>query len=151
MMSTMTKTYDECMSLPTFEQRVRYLMTHSVVGDETLGDIAYLKARIYNSSRWIRLKNKLIIRDKGCDLACEGHMINGYDTHFGRIKVPVVLHHINPLTRADLLCNSDKIYDPQNLIICGEDTHRAIHYSDYYILADEPIERKPNDTIPWKR
>lgn len=147
----MKKTYSECVSFPTFKERYKYLATHSKVGESTFGGWAYLRTRVYTGSRWIRLKNKLIIRDKGCDLACEGHPIDGIDADGREIKMPIVIHHINPITKDDIIYGRECVYDPENLIICTEETHRAIHYGDYSLIDDSIIERRPNDTIPWKR
>lgn len=135
------KTYSECISLPTFKERLEYLMLKGNVGDPTLANYAYLKSRFYNSYRWRKLKRQLIIRDQGCDLAFEGHPLSHR----------VVLHHINPISYADLIEDAPCLYDEENLICCSHMTHEAIHYSDYSIVCDEPIIRRPNDTIPWKR
>lgn len=137
----MMKTYSECIALPTFKERFEYLMLKGNVGDPTLANYAFLKSRLYNSSRWRRLKRDLIVRDLGCDLASEGHELKGR----------IVLHHINPVFYEDYISESPKLYDPENLICCSHMTHEAIHYSDYSIICDEPIVRYPNDTVPWKR
>lgn len=136
------KTYSECIVLPTFKERLEYLMLNGIVADETLGNYAYLKKRFYTGSRWKRLKRDLIVRDKANDLAVEGHSL---------LYNRVVLHHINPVFLEDFLNDSPKLYDPENLICCSHITHEAIHYSDYSIVMDGPIVRYPNDTCPWKR
>lgn len=135
------KTYTECIALPTFKERFEYLSLKGKVGDETWGNYAWLKARIYNGIRWRRLKRDLIVRDYGCDLAAEGHELRGR----------IILHHINPVYYEDYIADSNKIYDPENLICCSHITHEAIHYSNYSIVSDGPIIRTPNDTCLWKR
>lgn len=136
------KTYSECVALRTFKERFEYLMLKGRVGDETLGNYAYLKKRLYTGQRWRRLKNDLIIRDQANDLAVDGHSI---------ISNRIVLHHINPVFLKDLIEDAPCLYDPENLICCSHLTHEAIHYGDYSIVMDEPIIRYPNDTCPWKR
>lgn len=143
------KTYSECVKLKTFKERFDYLKLPGEVGLATFGSMSYLRNEVYLRGRWLRLKNNLIIRDKGNDLGVEGHLIDGW-ANGTRIKIPIILHHINPITPEDIMYNRPCVYDPENLIICSADTHRAIHYGCYEMLADEMIERKPNDTIPWK-
>ena len=147
------KTYSECIKLKTFKERFEYLSIGGIVGESTFGGWAYLRERVYTGVRWRRLKNKLIIRDQGRDLAVEGHTIRGivmFREELKEVRVPVVLHHINPIMKDDILYDRPCVYDPENLIICSSETHRAIHYGNYDLLADEPIIRRPNDTCPWK-
>ena len=148
------KTYSECVRFKTFKERFDYLSIGGVVGEATFGGWAYLRKRVYTGAEWLAIKRKLIIRDKGNDLGAEGHTIQGvilFSGQLRKIKTPVVLHHINPITKDDILYNRPCVYDPENLIICSPETHRAIHYGNYDLLADEPIVRRPNDTCPWKR
>lgn len=140
-MMNQLKSYSELIKLPTFEERVRYLMIRGKVGDETFGDDRIFNQQFYHSPEWRSLRNWVIARDNGCDLACADRPI------FDRI----VIHHINPITM-DQLTNHDKlILDPENLISTVALTHQAIHYSDESILMVDPIERKPFDTCPWRQ
>ena len=83
----------------------------------------------------------MIIRDNGCDLACEGYEIQG----------KIILHHINPITQDDLISRRrDVLFDPENIICVTHNTHNAIHYGDANLLIIGPIERVANDTCPWK-
>jgi hypothetical protein len=135
------KTYSEMLELPTFEERYEYLKLGGGFGVETYGSSRYLKQRFYMSSEWKDVRNEVIIRDGGCDLAIpELEIFSG-----------IYVHHIQPLTR-ELVYNHDRlIFDPENLVCVTYNTHKAIHYGDAFMLADaKPIERRPNDTCPWK-
>ena len=135
------KTYSELITLPTFEDRFKYLQLKGAVGKDTFGHDRYLNQALYNSSEWKSLRNKIIIRDDGCDLACEGFEIYGQ----------ILIHHINPITVEDIINRSPKVFDPENLITTVHNTHNAIHYSDASLLITAPIKRSKNDTCPWKR
>ena len=67
-------------------------------------------------------------------------------TNYSRI----IIHHINPLTVEDILNRSSKVFDPENVICTCLNTHQAIHFGDETILNLGPIERKKNDTCPWR-
>ena len=127
--------------LQTFEERFEYLKLNGVVGKETFGFDRRLNQILYKNPKWRRKRNDIIIRDNGCELGIEGREIYG----------PVLVHHINPITVEDILNNNPMVYDDENLICVTRNTHNAIHYSDEDILVKDPIERKPNDTCPWKR
>lgn len=136
----MNKTYSELITLPTFEERFKYLELDGQVGVETFGFDRYLNQKFYKLPEWQQVRNDVIIRDGGCDLGIEDREI------FGRIYI----HHINPIS-VEAIKNKERwILDPEFLICTCKRTHDAIHYSDESILYDEPIERSPNDTIPWR-
>lgn len=137
----MTRTYSEVIMLPTFVERYRYLKIGGRVGSETFGYDRYLNQILYRTAEWKRFRNEIILRDNGCDLACEGYEIVG----------KILIHHINPITVEDVLQRDPKVFDPENVISTILNTHNAIHYGDESLLITEPIERKPNDTCPWKR
>ena len=69
------KSYSELITLPTFEERFEYLRLNGIVGSETFGHDRYLNQTLYRSPEWKRFRHKIIIRDNGCDLACEGYEI----------------------------------------------------------------------------
>ena len=140
-MKNSIRTYSELITIPTFEERFEYLKLNGTVGLETFGHDRYLNQILYNSPEWRRFRPKIIVRDNGCDLACEGYEI------FGKI----LIHHINPITINDILNESSIVFDPENLITTTFRTHNAIHYGDESCIISEPIERRPNDTCPWKR
>lgn len=106
---------------------------------ETFGFSRYLNQKLYNSDEWRRLRNDIILRDNGCDMALKGYDI--YDKIF--------IHHINPITERDVVDRAGIIFDPDNLICVSFDTHQAIHYG--MEVHDKAIvtERHPNDTKLW--
>lgn len=140
-MSMIVKSYSEMIALPTFIERYRYLRLGGRVGEETFGFDRWLNQKFYKDIEWMRARDKVIIRDNGCDLGMEGHEIRG------RIYV----HHINPITKEDILRRDPCLFDPENLICTIKNTHDAIHYGDESLLIVAPTIRSPNDTCPWKR
>ena len=134
------RTYSELITIPTFEERFEYLQLKGSVGKDTFGYDRYLNQVLYRSPEWKRLRNQIIIRDAGCDLACEG-----YDIHS-----KVLIHHLNPITVEDVLARSRKVFDPDNLVCVSHNTHNAIHYGDVDLLVTGPIIRTKNDTSPWR-
>lgn len=136
-----TRTYSDLILLPTFLERYRYLRLGGNVGLETFGHNRYLNQILYTSDRWRSFRDKIIIRDNGCDLGMEGFEI--YDR--------ILVHHINPITVEDVLNENPKVFDPDNVICTSHNTHQAIHYGDENLLITEPVERFRNDTCPWKR
>lgn len=135
------RTYNELMRLPTFEERYEYLKLSSLVGDSTFGYERYLNQAFYRSPEWKRVRRQVILRDKGCDLGIEGRDI------IDRIEI----HHITPITIEDIETASSILLDPDNLICCSPNTHKAIHYGESNLITpSEPTVRKPNDTCPWK-
>ena len=134
------KTYSELITIPTFEERFEYLQLKGSVGKDTFGYDRYLNQVLYRSSEWKRLRNQIIIRDCGCDLACDGYDIYG----------KVLIHHLNPITVEDVLARSRKVFDPDNLVCVSHNTHNAIHYGDVDLLVTGPIIRTKNDTCPWR-
>lgn len=136
------KTYSELIRLPTFEERYNYLRLTGQVGRETFGFDRYINQVFYQrSQKWKRIRDEVIIRDNGCDLAMEG-----YD-----IYERIIVHHMNPITLADLEQESDFLLNPEFLICTTHNTHNAIHYGDATLLTQVPIVRTRNDTCPWKR
>lgn len=134
------KTYSELIALPTFEDRFEYLQLKGIVGQETFGFDRYLNQILYNSKEWKHLRNEIVVRDNGCDLALEGFEIHGR----------ILIHHINPITIDDVIKRREMVFDPENLICVTHNTHNAIHYGDKSLLITGPIERRANDTCPWK-
>lgn len=139
--TTSIKSYKELIKLKTFEERLRYLQLNANVGIETFGSGRWLNQRLYHSSLWADVKNEIILRDNGCDLGLDGYEIRGC----------IYIHHLNPITKEDVLNNSSKLYDPNNLICVSFDTHQSIHYGSECTALSQLVERRPNDTCPWKR
>ena len=137
---TNIKTYSELITIPTFEERFEYLKLDGRVGAETFGFDRYLNQAFYKSDEWLSIRDYVITRDNGCDLGVEGYEI------YGRI----IIHHMNPITKEDVLQRSKFLIDPEYLITTIKRTHDAIHYSDSNLLVKAPIERSKNDTCPWR-
>lgn len=135
------RTYSELITLPTFEERYRYLRLGGRVGEETFGFDRYLNQLLYKSPKWLKTRDKVILRDNGCDLGIEGREIHG----------KILVHHMNPITIDDVLKDRDEIYDLEFLISTIKSTHDAIHYGDESLLILAPVERSRNDTCPWRR
>lgn len=135
------KCYSELRQLSTFEERYNYLRLRGKVGQDTFGFDRVFNQMFYSSKEWKSVRNQVIIRDLGCDLG-----VDGYEIH-GRI----IIHHMNPITLDDIRFNTDFLMNPEYLITTVHSTHNAIHYGDESLLPRGPIERRKNDTCPWKR
>ena len=135
------RTYSELITLPTFEERSRYLQLGGKVGEDTFGHDRYLNQMFYTSDEWRRIRRDVIVRDNGCDLGIQDREIHGL----------IIIHHMNPITIEDIINRSEFLLNPEYLISTVKNTHDAIHFSDERILITDPIERRPNDTCPWKR
>lgn len=135
------RTYSELITLPTFEERYRYLRLAGRVGEETFGFDRYLNQVFYKSEEWLSIRDHIIARDNGCDLGIEGR----------EIRSRIFIHHMNPITVDDILQRSDFLLNPEYLICTVKNTHDAIHYGDEDLLIKDPIERTKNDTCPWRR
>ena len=134
------RTYSELITFDSYEDRFNYLRLDGLIGETTFGFDRYLNQIFYKSPEWKRTRDIIIVRDKGCDLGVEGYEIRG----------KILIHHINPITLEDIRNRSYKLFDPENLITTVMMTHNAIHYGDDSLLVKAPVERKPNDTCPWK-
>lgn len=135
------KTYSDLIKLNTFEERFKYLEIGGHIGIESFGFNRYLNQNFYRSQEWLQLRDQIILRDNGCDLGVDGYPINGR----------IMIHHINPITVEDVLDRNPDIFNPEYLICVSHATHNAIHYGDdSYTDRYKIVERKPNDTIPWR-
>ena len=135
------RTYSELSKLATFKDRYNYLRLDGFVGEETFGFNRYLNQLFYTSQKWRSIRDFVIIRDNGCDLGVEGY----------EIHEKIIIHHMNPITVSDIMNETEYLLDPEFLISTMHNTHNAIHYGDENLLITGPIERKPNDTCPWKK
>lgn len=135
------RTYSELIKLPTFEERYSYLKINGNVGEETFGFDRYLNQMFYRSSEWLSIRDYVIIRDNGLDLAMKDREING----------KILVHHMNPITKNDIINKSEYLLNPEYLISTAKSTHDAIHYGDESLLITNPILRRRNDTCPWKK
>lgn len=134
------RTYSELITFPTFEERYEYLRLKGRVGEETFGFDRYLNQVFYKSKEWRSIRDYVIARDNGCDLGMEGYEIYGQ----------ILIHHMNPITKEDILQRRDVLLNPEYLITTVKNTHDAIHYGDVNLLVTTPIERRKNDTCPWR-
>ena len=134
------RAYSELILLPTFEERYEYLRIGGRVGEETFGFDRYLNQIFYKDPEWLAARDEVIIRDNGCDLGIPGREIHSR----------ILVHHMNPITKDDILKRSKTLLDPEYLICTIKQTHDAIHYGDESLLLKDPVERSKNDTCPWK-
>lgn len=137
----MNKSYKELIQIESFEDRFRYLRLNGSVGEATFGSHRRLNQILYKMPEWRSVRSKAILRDNGCDLA---------HPEFELGKQPAYIHHINPITLQDILNRNPAIFDLNNLITVSFQTHQAIHYGDEGLLPKLPIERRANDTCPWR-
>lgn len=137
----MIRTYSELIKLPTFMERYQYLRLDGKVGEETFGFDRWLNQLFYKDPEWLSIRNEVIIRDNGCDLAMPDREIHSR----------ILVHHMNPISKDDILSRSDFLLNPEYLICTVKNTHDAIHYGDQNLLMSDPIKRTQNDTCPWRR
>lgn len=136
------KSYSELIALDSYEERFLYLQMNGQVAHPTFGGSRYLNQAFYTSIPWRRFRNQIIRRDHGCDLAFPGYEI--YER--------LIIHHINSISKKDCLeMNLDVLMNPENCVSTAYSTHNALHYGGTDILdVKAPIERRPNDTVPWR-
>lgn len=121
MNQTIIRTYSELITLETFKERFLYLKLDGSIGEDTFGFDRYLNQLFYRSTEWKQVRNFVITRDMGCDLAIPDHEI---------INQQILIHHMNPLTKEDIINKSDYLLNPEYLICTTKRTHNAIHYGD---------------------
>lgn len=140
-MNNKLRSYTELSKLKTFEERLQYASLKGTVGEETFGSNRWINQRFYTSSEWRRVRNKVIVRDMGCDLGVLGHEIHG----------KIIVHHMNPITVDDIIYKTKYLLDPEFLVCVSFDTHELLTFSDTaHNLPHATTERKPNDTCPWR-
>lgn len=129
-------TFIDVILLKTYEDRLALLSQNGTPFsfNEDLSNT--LKERFYRSKRWKRIRNKVINRDNGCDLAVPGMRIHGR----------IIIHHIVPITNEDILHNTPILTDMDNLICTSHATHNHIHYGTTPMKI---ITRYPGDTKEW--
>lgn len=136
------RSYSELIQLPSYIERYRYLKLGGKAGEITFGNERFLNQLLYRSPEWRSFRRAIIIRDEGCDMGVPGYEIAGQ----------ILIHHINPITVEDIYERSDSVFDEENVICVSKTTHNAIHYgSEDLLVIDEVIERRPNDTLLWRR
>lgn len=132
----MKKSYSEMLCFFTYEERLEYLRTKSKIGYETFGSYRYLNQDFYKSKMWKKIRNKVILRDYGRDLAVPGLEIDR----------DIIIHHINPITPEDILNKDPNVYDLDNLVCVSRNTHRLIHYGGDIVPM---VSRAKGDTKLW--
>lgn len=137
---TMNKSYTEMLRYSTLLDRYNYLKLDGCVGRETFGFSRYLNQVLYCSNEWKRFRREVIIRDNGCIFGLEG-----YD-----IKSRLIVHHINPITLEQIEDRDPMVFSMDNAVCVSHKVHEAIHYGDNSLLPQDPVERKPFDTCPWR-
>lgn len=141
MMSKDKKRYSDLKQFSTFEERFDFLKLNGSVGEETFGFDRYINQKFYRSEEWKKIRNDVIVRDNGTDLGIKDKEIIG----------KIIVHHMNPITKEDIENREEWVFNPDYLICVSPETHRAIHYGDSDMISKtEIIERKPNDTCPWR-
>lgn len=138
----MKKTYKELIKLKSFDERLHYLATASLVGDASFGYSRYLNQSFYKSKEWRDIRAKVIARDGCCDMGLPDRPLYEHP----------IIHHINPITIEDVENGVDALLDMDNLITVSKLTHNAIHYGTDVTFESmrEWTPRTPNDTTPWK-
>ena len=133
------RTYNELVSIETFDERYDYLKLNGKVADLTFGFDRYLNQVFYKSPIWLKTRNDIIVRDLGCDLG-----LDGYEIYKG-----IIVHHMNPICIEDILDRTDYLLNPDYLICTCLNTHNAIHYGNG--SPNMMMKRSRGDTCPWKR
>lgn len=127
------KSYSELIQIESFEDRLLYLK----LLDNNATSPRHMSSAFYKSHTWRSIRKAIIDRDLGFDLGVFGVYIHGN----------VYVHHINPIDENDILNNSRRLTDPENLITSSGPTHNLIHYNQEE--KEEWIERTPGDTKLW--
>lgn len=140
-MTMMIRTYSELMKFDNFIDRYNYLKLGGKVGEETFGFDRYLNQQFYKSKEWLRLRDEIIIRDNACDLGIPDR----------EIPSRIIIHHMNPITKNDIINQTEFLLNPEYMICVTKRTHDAIHYGDESLLFTGLVERTKNDTCPWRR
>lgn len=137
------RTYTELSRIDNFIDRYRYLKLDGNVAEETFGFDRYLNQQFYRSKEWKELRNRIIVRDMGCDLGVSGCEIYG----------AILIHHMNPVDERDILGRTELLLNPEYLVCVSRDTHNAIHYGDEKLIKSMykvPV-RSANDTCLWRK
>lgn len=136
------KTYSELIQIPSYIERFRYLKLGGKAGEITFGNERYLNQLLYKSPEWKSFRREIILRDQGFDMGVDGYEIQGV----------ILVHHMNPITVEDIYNRNNCVFDEENVICVSKITHNAIHYgSEDLLVIDYIPERRPNDTIFWRR
>lgn len=127
------RSYSELIQLDSFEERLTYLK----LLDNNIKSPRHMSMAFYKSNLWKNVRKQIIDRDMGFDLGVFGVYIEG----------PMFVHHINPIDENDILYQTKKLLDPENLITTSDNTHNLIHYNK--VEKEQWVEREPGDTKLW--
>lgn len=141
------RTYSDAIQYSSFEERFNYLALKQTAFSFDINNGRSIKQTLYRSAKWKAFARKIILRDKGCELAFP----------YMPISDSIYVHHLNPVTADDIINDSNKIYDPENVICTSYIVHFALHYADFSYIKKRLLpearllsERSKNDTCPWK-
>lgn len=128
------KSYSELITLGSYRERLEYLKLF----DNNALSPRHMSGEFYRSHAWRKVRAYIISRDLGFDLGVFGVYIdNG----------PIIVHHINPINESDIIYQTERLLNPENLICTSTRTHNLIHYNRE---TEEPyMERRPGDTKLW--
>lgn len=127
------RSYSELILIDNYTDRLEYLK----LLDNNVDSPRDISERFYKSDTWLYVRKTIIDRDHGFDLGIFGLYIDG-------VKM---VHHINPITEFDIIYQTYKLTDPENLITVSIPTHNKIHYNNDE--KEEWVERSPGDTKLW--
>lgn len=127
------RSYSELITFNSFSDRLDYLK----LLDNNATSPRHMSMQFYKSNTWQILRRMIIDRDLGFDLGVFGVYIEG----------PKYVHHINPINESDIIYQTAKLLDPENLITVSMNTHNLIHYNQ--VEKEKWVERTPGDTKLW--
>lgn len=127
------RTYTELIMLDNYNDRLEYLK----LLDNNATSPRHMSEQFYKSNLWKHVRQTIIDRDLGFDLGVFGLYIDG-------VKM---VHHINPINESDIIYQTSRLLDPENLITTSISTHNKIHYNTEE--REVWTERTPGDTKLW--
>lgn len=113
-------------------------MLDGAVAQETFGYDRHLNQMFYRSKEWKSIRRQMVLRDNGCDMGLEDYPIPGH----------VYVHHMNPITKDDILQRSAYLLDPEYLITVSYNTHQMITFGTETLMPEKPVTRELDDTCP---
>jgi hypothetical protein len=129
----MKRSYSELIQLKSHAERLGYLK----LLDNNVTSPRHMSGNFYRSKTWKAIRQMVIDRDLGFDLGIFGVYIDG----------PMLVHHINPIDESDIVYQTNKLFDPENLITVSGNTHNLIHYNK--MEKEQWVERRSGDTKLW--
>lgn len=134
-----TRRYSELVAYSSFEDRLDYLMLGGTVGRATFDSDRWINQDFYRSRAWKDARERVLIRDNGCNLGVPGYEI---------FDAPLV-HHMNPMDVEDIIHGEEWIVDPEFLITTTQATHNEIHFGFRSPGPPVHVDRQPGDTRLW--